>query len=72
MATQVLVNQKKYLGKYVALRSFTDNKVVASGDDPTEVMSSAERIGEMAAVLLFVPKEPLTCVYLCRFVSTHS
>jgi len=61
--SQVLVNQKKYLGKYVALESFSVNKVVASGNDPATVMSRAKEKGIDTAVLLFVPEKPMACVY---------
>jgi len=52
--------KKKYFGKYVALRSFSDNTVVASGTDPEAVMSRAK---SKKAVILFVPEKALACVY---------
>lgn len=55
MRGNVLVANKKYSGKYVALKSFFDKHVVASGDDPVKVVASAKKKGYMDSVLLFVP-----------------
>ena len=45
MKSQALVAEKKYEGKYVALESFTNNRVVASGKDPLRVMTAAGKTG---------------------------
>lgn len=63
MGAQVLVSQKKYLGKYVALQSFTINKVVASGENPSDVLERAQKKGHKTPVLLYVPEKALTHVY---------
>ena len=63
MAEDVLVAEDKYDGKYVALRSFTDREVVASGSDPVAVMNAAKDRGAANPVLFFVPKRDMTFVY---------
>ena len=63
MSPQVLVNQEEYAGKYVAMASFSDSRVIASGNDPAAVINEAERQGNDNAVILYVPAEPITCVY---------
>jgi len=63
MTQHVLVADDKYSGKYVALRSFGDNEVIASGDDPADVLAQARAKGVENAVLFFVPKHEMTLVY---------
>lgn len=63
MINQALVAEKRYEGKYVALESFTNNRVVSSGSDPERVIKNAEKKGVTAPVLLFIPKGNLTQVY---------
>jgi hypothetical protein len=55
MKDNVLVTNKKYSGKYVALKSFFDKHVVASGNDPVKVVASAKKKGYLESVILFVP-----------------
>lgn len=38
-----LRNEKKYSGKYVALKSFADDTVISSGDRIQEVYKKAEK-----------------------------
>lgn len=63
MECPVLVTDKKYNGKYVALQSFNDKTVVASGKDPAKVMASAIKKGVAAPVIVFIPEENQICVY---------
>lgn len=63
MTEHVLVAEDKYDGKYVALRSFADGEVVASGDDPVKVMEAAREQGVASPVLFFVPEHDMTFVY---------
>lgn len=63
MSSMVLVANKKYEGKYVALESFTKNRVVASGLDPVKVMSAATKAGAKEPVIVFVPKENMSYIY---------
>jgi hypothetical protein len=56
MSCQTLVSNKKYAGKYVALKSFVENKVIASGKNPSEVIKRANKKGIKDPVLIFVPQ----------------
>ena len=66
MKGQILVKDKKYRGKYVAMNSFSDGKVVASGKEPAEVFQRAENKGVKSPVIVFVPEKNLTHIYRCR------
>lgn len=58
-----LVTNKRYKGKYVAMRSFKDRTVVASGLKPVEVMARAVKKGVQSPVLLFVPEKNTVNIY---------
>jgi hypothetical protein len=60
---QVLITEEGYEGKYVALRSFVDRTVVASGDNPETVMEQAHQKGCREAVLFYVPEHNISLVY---------
>jgi hypothetical protein len=59
----MLIVDKKYEGKYVALESFTNNRVVASGKDPLRVMNAAGKTGVKEPAIIFIPKENMTYIY---------
>jgi len=63
MADYVLIPDGDYEGQYVALRSFTEREVVASGDDPVEVMQAAKEKGAVSPVIVYAPKDDITCIY---------
>lgn len=63
MECPVLVTDKKYNGKYVALQSFNNRTVVAFGADPARVMDAARKKGFPSPVIVFIPKENMTCIY---------
>ena len=63
MHCQTLVKETKYKGMYVALKSFCDNQVVASGMQPGEVLAQAELQGHKMPVIVFVPEKEMTHVY---------
>ncbi len=63
MPRTVLVKEKRYEGKYVAMKSFTNHQVVASGHDPQEVMKAAVRKGAKHPVIVFVPKGNITQIF---------
>lgn len=63
MSEQVLVKETGHEGKYVALRSFEDNSIVTSGDDPVEVFRAAKSQGVESPVLFFVNKGDVTYLY---------
>jgi hypothetical protein len=60
---QVLITEEGYEGKYVALRSFLDRTVVASGDSPKMVMEQAHQKGCSEPVLFYVPEHNISLVY---------
>ena len=51
---KVLLQGKKYKGKYVALRSATDKTVIADGDDPSTVRKRASEKGVTEPLIFFV------------------
>lgn len=60
---EILVVDRKYEGKYVALKSFTDNTVLAFGDDPVEVMKHAGKGESAEPVIVFIPEHNMSYVY---------
>jgi hypothetical protein len=58
-----IVPDKKMLGKFVALRSFADNTVVASGMDAGRVMQTAQHKGVESPVVMFIPPKKMVCMY---------
>ena len=62
-STRVLVSQKKHMGKIVALRSFSDNTVVASGTDYAAVLARARKAGVERPVMVRVPAKKMVCCY---------
>ncbi len=63
MRPRVLVNDVKYCGRYVALRSFDDNTVVGSGKTPGRALKQARDAGVKHPVLLFVPPKDMVLIY---------
>ena len=60
---QVLISEEGYEGKYVALCSFVDRTVVASGDNPKVVMEQARRNGNNEPVIFYIPEHNISLVY---------
>ena len=58
-----LGEEKKYSGKYVALKSFTDDTVISSGDRIQEVYKKAEKKGYKNPVIAHVPKKDVIQIY---------
>ncbi len=44
-------------GRYVALRSLLDRRIVAAGPDPRDVYQQAQAAGAAEPVLFYVPDE---------------
>ncbi len=57
------IDRKKYGGKFVATKSFTDTKIIASGTDPLKVYDEAKESGAMNPVIDYVPEEGMVCIY---------
>ena len=60
---KVLIVEEGYEGKYVALRSAVDRRVIASGDKPEAVMEKARRGGCNDPVIFYVPEHTISLVY---------
>lgn len=58
-----IVPDKKMLGKFVALRSFVDTTVVASGKDANRVIQAAQCKGVESPVVMFIPPKKMVCMY---------
>jgi hypothetical protein len=63
MEAPVLVKDEKYEGQYVALKSFSDNTVVASGRTPLSVMKKARAAGVRNPVVILVPHRDVVQIY---------
>ena len=63
MQPMTLVSGHQYEGKYVALKSFSDNTVVAYGEAPVDALKEAEKKGITDPVVVFVPQSNMTHVY---------
>jgi len=57
---RVLITEDGYEGKYVALRSLVDRTVVASGDNPENVMEQARQKGCKEPVIFYVPEHNMS------------
>lgn len=51
---KVLLQRKKYGGKYIALQSASDKTVIADGDDPSTVKKLASEKGVTEPLIFFV------------------
>ncbi len=60
---QVLVKDRKYAGKYVAINDFDSSKVVAAGETPYEAYTRAIFKKCMNPVIMFIPLKDLVQIY---------
>jgi hypothetical protein len=64
---QVVGSKQQYEGKYVALRSFRDNTIIAFGEKAHKVASKAIKKGAVEPVIVFIPKPihkyGVSCIY---------
>ncbi len=63
ISDQTLVTGVCCEGKYVALASFLDRTVIATGDDPKEVVKQAREAGYENPVIFFIPQQDVNLVY---------
>ena len=65
---QTLIKQKKFYGKYVALKDFNDPKTIADGKDPEEAYARALKKGCSNPMIVYVPMEGMVHIYAahCR------
>jgi hypothetical protein len=61
--TQVLIKDKKYRGRYVAIKDFGKNTVVGDGDTPQEAYEKALHKGCKEPVVIFVPLNDVVQIY---------
>ncbi len=60
---QILVNDPKYAGRYVAIKDFNDKAVLADGKDPKEAYDLAVKRGSKDPLILFVPVKGMVQIY---------
>jgi len=60
---QVLIKDRKYSGRYVAIRDFKDSTVIGDGKDPIEAYEKAIKKGFGDPVILFVPLKDMVQIY---------
>ncbi len=60
---QTLITEKKYNGRYVAVRDFKDNTVISDGKNPQEAYEKAIQKGFSDPVILFVPVKDMVQIY---------
>ena len=63
MKTNVLVNDKKYEGKYVAFADFADKTVIAAASTADRAIEEAKKSGHDDPVIMYIPEKDLTCIF---------
>lgn len=58
---KILVKNKKYYGKYVAMKDFNSMRIIASGKDPEAVFNRAKAKGCDSPVIIFINDKP--CIF---------
>lgn len=59
----ILITDRKYNGRYVAIKDFTDSTVISDGKDPQEAYKKAIKKGFSDPVILFVPLKDMVQIY---------
>lgn len=60
---QVLITDRKYNGRYVAIKDFKDSTVISDGKDAQEAYEKAIQSGFSDPVILFVPLKDMVQIY---------
>ncbi|MBF0532849.1 MAG: hypothetical protein HQL23_07130 [Candidatus Omnitrophica bacterium] len=60
---QILIKEKKFEGKYVALRDLNHPIPLADGDNAEDVYNAAVHLGTKNPLLLYVPAEGMVQIY---------
>ncbi|PKL91200.1 MAG: hypothetical protein CVV21_08275 [Candidatus Goldiibacteriota bacterium HGW-Goldbacteria-1] len=60
---QVMIKEKKYQGKYVAVKSMKDTKVIASGSSMKIAFDKAVKTGVEKPLLIYVPEKNTVHIY---------
>ena len=58
-----LIKNKRYNGKYVAVKSADDDTVISSGDHVQEVYKKAAKKGYKDSWIVYVPKKDVVQIY---------
>jgi len=59
----VLISDRKYNGRYVAIKDFNETTVISDGDNPQEAYEKAIKKGFNDPVILFVPLKDMVQIY---------
>ncbi len=59
----ILVNNKKYEGQFVAFSSFSDKTIIATGTTAEETLHKAEKQGKKDPVIMYIPENDITCIF---------
>lgn len=60
---QILIKEKKFEGKYVALEDAAHPSPIADGEDPQEVYETAVKKGFRAPLIVYVPVQGMIHIY---------
>ena len=60
---QTLITERKYNGRYVAIKDFKDATVISDGKTPQETYEKAVQKGFHNPVILFVPLKDMVQIY---------
>lgn len=60
-----ILHNKRFVGKYVALRSATDKMVIAYGNDPSTVKRLSCKKGVKEPLIFFVSEPESDCKCCC-------
>ena len=60
---QVLIKEKKFEGKYVALEDLAHPTPIADGKDPQKVYNSAVKKGYPTPLIVYVPVQGMIHIY---------
>ena len=60
---QVLIKEKKFEGKYVALEDLDHPSPIADGKNPQEVYDSAVKKGFLTPLIIYIPVQGMINIY---------
>jgi len=58
-----LIKERKYNGRYVAMKNFGDNTIIADGKNPHEVYEKAVQRGCSVPVVVYIPIKGMVQIY---------